>query len=86
MKSGVAGNATSKAEITNISVHGIWLLFENREYFLPYSEYPWFREAKISEVQNIQLLHDTHLYWPELDVDLSNHILESLESYPMTWK
>ena len=86
MKSNVAGNVTLKAEITNISVHGIWLLFKNKEYFLPYTEYPWFREAKISEIQNIRILHDRHLYWPEIDVDLNTHILESLESYPLSWK
>lgn len=85
MKSNVAGNVTLKAEITNISVHGIWLLLKNREYFLPYTEYPWFREAKIAEVQNIRILHDRHLYWPDLDVDLSTNILESLESYPLSY-
>jgi hypothetical protein len=86
MKSSVVGNATSKAEVTNISAHGIWLLFENKEYFLPFTEYPWFREANISEIQNIQVLHRSHFYWPALDVDLNKYILDSLESYPLSWK
>ena len=82
----MAENITLKAEVTNISAHGIWLLFENKEYFLPFTEYPWFREANISEIQNIQVLHGNHLYWPALDVDLSKHMLDSLESYPLSWK
>lgn len=86
MKSSVAGNVTSKAEVTNISVHGIWLLFKNKEHFLPYEDFPWFKDAKISEIHNVHVLHKNHLFWPDIDVDLSMQILESLESYPLVWK
>lgn len=86
MKSSVVGKSASRAEITNISVHGIWLLFKGKEYFLPFSEYPWFKSARISEIQNVKLVHHSHLFWPDLDVDLSKEILENLESYPLISK
>ncbi len=34
------GPATSKTGITNISPHGIWLLLDDRELFLPFTEFP----------------------------------------------
>jgi hypothetical protein len=86
MKSSVNGKLTLKAEVTNISIHGIWLLFGQKEFFLPFPDFPWFKEARLAEVQNIQVVHDDHLYWPDLDVDLSIQMLENLESYPLVWK
>ncbi|MGD9200658.1 MAG: DUF2442 domain-containing protein [Chitinispirillia bacterium] len=86
MKSEVSGKNISKIEITNISIHGIWLLFSDKEYFLPYSQFPWFKDSKLSEIQNIKIIHKDHLYWPELDVDLSKNILDNLESYPLTFR
>jgi hypothetical protein len=86
MKSSVNGKTILKAEITNISIHGIWLLFGEKEFFLPFSDFPWFREARLSEIQNVEIVHGDHLFWPDIDVDLSIHMLENLESYPLVWK
>ena len=86
MKSSISGKITSKVEVTNISIHGLWLLFGQKEFFLPFSEFPWFRHARISEVQNVRVVHRDHLHWPDLDVDLSIHMLEDLESYPLVYK
>lgn len=74
---------TSEIEILNISIHGIWLYVRGKEYFLPHQEYPWFQNARLSEIHNVQLLHGKHLYWPELDVDLSINSLENPEKYPL---
>lgn len=80
------GTNTSDVEVLNISIHGIWLYVKGKEYFLPYQEYPWFREARLSEIHNVQLLHDVHLYWPALDVDLSLGSLEHPEEYPLIFQ
>jgi hypothetical protein len=80
------GTSISDIEITNISIHGIWLYVKGKEYFLPYDEYPWFRDARFSEIQNVQLLNEGHLYWPKLDVDLSIECLEHPEKYPLTYQ
>jgi hypothetical protein len=57
-------NELAVIEITNISIHGIWLYVKGKEYFLPYEDYPWFKDARLSEIQHVQLLHEDHLYWP----------------------
>lgn len=84
MKLKKLGKNISKIEI-NVSFCGIWLLLNNVEYFLSYKNYPWFREAKISDIYEVQLLHKTHLYWPTLDLDLDLDSIENPEKYPLTY-
>ena len=86
MISQTPGKSTSVVEVTNISIHGLWLYLESKEYFLPFEEYPWFREASIKEIQNVQLLHESHLHWPDLDADLEVESLENPEEYPLVYK
>ena len=83
MRSSKPGKATSKPEVTNISAHGFWLLLRGTEYFLPFEKFPWFRDAKVSQITDVQLLHETHLYWPALDVDLSIAILRDPDKYKL---
>ena len=85
MKSKRRGKNTSKVEVTNISRQGIWLLIIDKEYFLPYKEFPWFKKARIEEIQDMQLIHGSHLFWESLDVDLELESLESLEKYPLRY-
>ena len=84
MKSDVHGSNISKVEVSNISPHGLWLLVDAKEFFLPFEEFPWFKEATVSQIGNVQLLHGSHLCWPDIDVDLSLSILTDLSQYPLT--
>lgn len=77
---------TLKPEITNISEHGFWMLFKDKEYFLPFEQFPWFRNATVRQISDIQLWHNQHLYWPSLDVDLSFRIIEQPEKYKLIAK
>ena len=86
MKSLKNGKNTLKAEITNISEHGFWILLAKKEYFLPFEKYPWFKDAKISSIVNVKIFHNHHLYWPDLDVDLTTEILENPQNFPLTYK
>ncbi len=86
MKSEPDGKNTSKAEITNISAFGVWLILDEKEYYLSYSEFPWFKNARVNDILNLQLLPNGHLYWPALDIDLHTSTLENLENYPMIYK
>lgn len=76
----------TEAEVTNIDARGFWLLVHDKEYFLPYEEYPWFRDARIRDILSVMLVHEDHLHWPALDVDLSIESLECPESFPLTYK
>ncbi len=86
MKSEITGINTSDIEVTNISTHGFWILVKNKEYFLPFDKFSWFKKAKLEEILDVELLHDFHLYWPKLDIDLEISIIESPEKYPSIYK
>jgi len=80
------GTATSQAEVTNISQHGFWLLLDEREMFLPFQEYPWFKKAPVEAILRLERPRLGHLYWPDLDVDLSVDSIEHPERYPLKAK
>jgi len=86
MKSQTLGKNTSEVEILNIDCHGLWLYAKGKEYFLPYEEFPWFKEAKIADILNVELLHDFHLYWPSLDVDLDLNSLDDPSETPLIYQ
>ena len=78
------GTATSTAEVTNISKHGFWMLIDGREIFLPFEEFPWFKQATVEAILRLERPTPEHLYWPELDVDLGLESIEHPERYPLT--
>ena len=86
MKSEKAGTVTSQIEVTNISSHGIWLFVKLKEYFLPFEDFPWFKDAKISDVLDVDLLNDHHLRWESLDVDLELDSLRNPDKYPLVYR
>lgn len=65
------GTTTSVAEITNVSPHGFWLLLDTEELLVPFEHFPWFNKATIEQLCDIQWPTPNHLYWPQLDADLS---------------
>lgn len=80
------GPATSEAEVTNLSAHGFWLLLDGRELFLPFDEFPWFKRAPVEAILRLERPQAGHLYWPQLDVDLSVDSIEHPERYPLKAK
>ena len=86
MKSSGRGIRTSSAEVQGVLKQGVWLLVRGHEYFLPFTHYPWFKDARLSAIQHVKLLHGRHLYWPDLDVDLALESLEHPEHYPLTYR
>ena len=83
MRSGPAGPSTSPVEVTNVSPHGFWLFIGERELFVPFKEFPWFREASVREITNVELPSPHHLYWPDLDIDLAVESIEHPGKYPL---
>jgi hypothetical protein len=86
MRSDRLGSNTSVVEVTHISTHGFWLFLPEGEAFLPFETFPWFRDATVSQIQNVVLLHSDHLYWPDLDVDLAIESIHHPERYPLVSK
>jgi len=83
MRSALGGTSISAVEVTNVSKHGFWLLVRERELFLPFEHFSWFQDVPIRQVLNVQLLHADHLYWPDLDVDLSVESIEHPQRFPL---
>ena len=77
------GAATSEVEVTNISQHGFWLLLDDRELFLPFKEFPWFKQATVEALVRVQRPAPDHLHWPDLDIDLTVESIEHPERYPL---
>lgn len=86
MKSEAVGESISEFEVTNISTHGFWLLIDEEEYFLAYEYFPWFRDAKVSEISDVKLYNREHLYWEKLDIDLTLNMIKDPFRYPLISK
>ncbi|MCT0212159.1 MULTISPECIES: DUF2442 domain-containing protein [unclassified Synechococcus] len=80
------GTTTLEAEVTNVFRFCIWMLIYDEELALPYSEFPWFKAATIEQVINVRRPTADHLYWPELDVDLSVESIRNPKRFPLRAK
>lgn len=83
MKSPQPGTRTSAPEVTNISAHGIWMLAGDREMFLAYENFPWFKDASVGKLLNVEEPSPGHFYWPALDIDLTTEIIDHPERFPL---
>ncbi len=77
------GAPTSLAEVSHVSKHGLWLLLGDEELFLSFADFPWFKEATIGELCDIEYPTDNHLYWPSLDVDLAVESIRNPSAFPL---
>ena len=77
------GKNTSTVEVTNISTHGIWLLAHGKELFLPYETFPWFKNVPIKAILNVEEPSPKHFYWPDVDVDLTEEMIDHPERFPL---
>ena len=86
MTSAALGIPASPVEVTNISQHGFWLLLEDEELFLPFTDFPWFKDVAVGKILRVELPSSNHLYWPELDVDLAVESIRHPEKFPLVSK
>ena len=77
------GASTLEVEVTNVSKHGFWLLLGDEELFVPFSEFPWFKDAPVAKLTNVERPKPHHLYWPDLDVDLAVDSIRRPEQFPL---
>lgn len=86
MTSALHGASISDVEVTNVSTHGFWLMLDAEELFVPFAEFPWFKEAPIAKLTRVERPQPHHLYWPDLDVDLAIESLRHPERFPLMAK
>ena len=80
------GATTSTAEVTHVSRHGFWLLLNNEELLVPFAEFPWIRKATIEQLSQVEWPSQSHLYWPQLDIDLSVESIRNPKAFPLVAK
>ena len=80
------GTATSLAEVTHVSKHGFWLLLDSEELLVPFEQFPWFKKATIEQLSEVLWPTPDHLYWPQLDADLSVQSIRDPAAFPLVSK
>jgi hypothetical protein len=83
MKSALLGSNISGVEVSNVSPNGFWLLLGDEELFLSFAEFPWFRDASIAGICDVQMPSPRRLYWPQLDVDLAVESIHDPSRFPL---
>ena len=80
------GTITSVAEVTHVSKHGFWLLLGAEELLVAFEQFPWFKKATIEQLSDVQWPTPNHLYWPQLDADLSVESIRDPSAFPLVSK
>jgi hypothetical protein len=75
-----------KVEVSRITRSGLTLLVNEKEYFLSYSQFPWFLRARVNDIFQVDMKGSEHIRWENLDIDLSIPIIENPENYPLISK
>lgn len=78
-------NGTTTAEVTMINARGILLFAGGKEYYLSYDRFPWFKNARVSEVLNVTMPDEESLRWDSIDVDLEIESITHPDRYPITF-
>ncbi len=60
----------------------IWILANDKEYFISYKDYPVFENASIKQIAAVTTDFSGNLHWEELDADIELDSLENPEDYP----
>ena len=74
------------ASVLMINSQGIMISVLGHDYFLSYNRVPWLKDARISDVLNIEVSGRSAIAWPALDVDLEIESLKHPERYPLLMK
>ncbi len=82
-KSALPGKRTSDVEVTNVSEHGFWLLLGAEELFVPFEQFPWFKDTPLAKLANVERPQPHHLHWPDLDIDLAVESIRDPARFPL---
>ncbi|MBT4637667.1 MAG: DUF2442 domain-containing protein [Deltaproteobacteria bacterium] len=80
------GEPTLLTEITNISSYGVWLLSNDKELFMSFEDFPWFKDMPVGKILNVEEPSPGHFYWPDIDVDLSIESIEHPSRFPLKYQ
>ena len=82
----ISNSMKNNVEVTFISKNGLILLVGDKEYYLSYGKFPWFKTASVSDVFDVQMKGRNRIRWEALDVDLNLSIITNPDAYPLIAK
>jgi Protein of unknown function (DUF2442) len=77
------GITISTVEITHVSKHGFWVFLGTEELLVPFEQFPGFKQATIEQLSDVQWPTANHLYWPQLDADVSLESIRNPSAFPL---
>ena len=80
------GKNTSVVEVTHIDSNGFWILIDQKEHYLSFADFPWFKDASVANISRIERVSKTHLHWSSVDVDLTLDMIDNPENYSLRYK
>jgi len=86
MQTGTSTLVATKTEVTNISPFGIWILTNDKEYFISYKDYPVFETATVKQIADVTTDFAGNLHWEELDADIELESLENPDNYTLIYR
>lgn len=81
-----ANSPSTSVSVLMINTQGIMLSVLGNDYFISYNRMPWLKDARISDVLNVQMVGRSAIGWAALDVDLEIESLKHPERYPLIMK
>ena len=69
--------------VKDISQYGIWLLAKNQECFMPFESFPWFKQASVENILQVEEISPDHFYWSALDIDLTLEMIKHPARFPL---
>lgn len=80
------GRSILDNEVTNIGEDGFWMLYDNKEYFISFEDYPVFRDATVKDIYSMKVITPGQLRWECLDCDIEIRALKNPYEYPLVYK
>jgi hypothetical protein len=74
---------SAAVRLLDITKHGFWIDLGNEKLYAAYTDFPWFADATLEQLGDVQRPSADHLYWPSLDVDLSVASLRDPDAFPL---
>jgi len=53
------------------------------ELLVPFECFPWFKKATMEQLSDVRWPTPNHLYWPQLDADLSVESVRDPAAFPL---
>jgi hypothetical protein len=72
--------------VLRIGSIGFWLLVDDREYFIPFNQYPAFQKATVSQIYAMKQIGPDEFTWPELDIDIELNSLQNPDMFPLAYR